>query len=173
MRLIILGPPGTGKGTQAEKLSRYLKLPVISAGDIIRKEIKNNTEFGIMAKHYVDKGEFVPDKEIISFMGKILNKYAKGFILEGYPRNINQIGDIDLDKVIYISSSRENILKRLKGRLRKQKRSDDDLEIVKKRFDIYEKETRPLLEYYKDKLIEINGNQTPESVFEEIKRKLK
>lgn len=173
MRIIILGPPGTGKGTQAKKLSRYLNLKIISSGDIIREEVKNNTEFGVMAKFYMDKGEFVPDEDITEVIINYIKKYDKGYILDGYPRNINQVNGIEVDKVIHIKSSKENILTRLKGRLRLRKRSDDKIEIIEKRFGIYEKETKPLLEYYKDKLIEINGDQSIEGVFSEIIRKLK
>jgi len=173
MKIILIGPPGTGKGTQAKKLSKYLNIPVISSGDLIRDEVKKKTEFGLMAKDYIDKGEFVPDDKIIDFVNNILEQFNKGFILDGYPRNINQAKDLDIDKVIYINSSRENIIKRLLGRARKQGRSDDTKEIIENRLDIFDKETKPLLEFYKEKLIIINGNNSMDKVFNDIVEGLK
>lgn len=173
MKLILIGPPGTGKGTQANRLSEYLNIPVISSGDLIRDEVKKKTEFGLMAKTYIDKGEFVPDSKIIDFINKILDKFNNGFILDGYPRNINQAKDLEIDKVVYIDSSRENIIKRLLGRARKQGRSDDTAEIIEKRLDIFDKETKPLLKFYKEKLIIIDGNNSMENVFNDILKELK
>ena len=173
MKIILIGPPGTGKGTQAKRLSKHLDIPIISVGDIIRDEVKKKTEFGLMAKDYIDKGEFVPDNKIIDFINNILEQFNKGFILDGYPRNINQAKDLDIDKVIYINSSRENIIKRLLGRARKQGRSDDTKEIIEKRLDIFDKETKPLLEFYKEKLIIINGNNSMDKVFNDIVEGLK
>ena len=173
MKIILIGPPGTGKGTQAKKLSKYLNIPVISSGDLIRDEVKKKTEFGLMAKDYIDKGEFVPDDKIIDFVNNILEQFNKGFILDGYPRNINQAKDLDIDKVIYINSSRENIIKRLLGRARKQGRSDDTKEIIEKRLDIFDKETKPLLKFYKKELIIIDGNNSMDKVFNDIVEGLK
>lgn len=173
MKLILIGPPGTGKGTQAKRLSEYLNIPVISSGDLIRDEVKRKTEFGLMAKNYIDKGEFVPDNKIIDFISKILEQFNEGFILDGYPRNINQAKNLDIDNVIYINSSRENIIRRLLGRARKQGRSDDTAEIIEKRLDIFDKETKHLLKFYKEKLIIIDGNNSMEKVFKDIVKELK
>ena len=168
MKIILIGPPGTGKGTQAKRLSKYLNIPVISSGDLIRDEVEKKTEFGLMAKDYVDKGEFVPDDKIIDFINTRLKQFKKGFILDGYPRNINQTKNLEIDKVVYIDSSRENIIKRLLGRARKQGRSDDTAEIIEKRLDIFDKETKPLLKFYKEKLIIIDGDKSMDKVFNDI-----
>ena len=173
MKIILIGPPGTGKGTQAKRLSKYLNIPVFSSGVLFRVEVEKKTEFGLMAKDYVDKGEFVPDDKIIDFINTRLKQFKKGFILDGYPRNINQTKNLEIDKVVYIDSSRENIIKRLLGRARKQGRSDDTARIIEKRLDIFDKETKPLLKFYKEKLIIIDGNKPMESVFNDIVEGLK
>ena len=174
MKLILIGPPGCGKDTQAKFLKKKYNLDIISAGDIVREEIKNKTKEGLIFKGYYEKGEL--------YSGEILNnlvnekiKSKENFILNGYPRNIEQAESLKtkIDFVIYISSSKENIIKRLLGR----GRSDDTKEIIEHRLKIYGNETKPLLEFYKNKLIKVNGNIAPKKVFnfmvDKIDRNLK
>ena len=170
MKLILIGPPGCGKDTQAKFLNKKYNIPIISAGDMIREEIKNKTKEGLIFKTYYEKGEL--------YSGDILDKLIsdkikdkESFILNGYPRTIQQAKSlkISIDKVIYITSSKRNIIKRLTGR----ERSDDTRDIIEYRIKIFEKETKPLLDFYKNILIKINGNAPPKKVFEEISEKLK
>ena len=175
MKLILFGPPGSGKGTQAKLISKRLSIPIISTGDLIRKEIKKRSKFGLLAKKYNDKGLLVPDKYIIKFIeGTIKNK--KGYILDGFPRDLKQAKEFShkkIDKIIYISSSRNVIIKRLLKRARIEGRLDDTPGIIKERVLVYEKETKPLINYYKKNLIKINGDKGIKFVFNEILKKIK
>lgn len=124
MKLIILAAPGAGKGTQAEMLSKHFGIPTISTGAILRKSIADGTELGTIAKRYIDKGKFVPDETIIDIVGKRLaeDDCKKGFILDGFPRNIAQAealdaSDIEIDTVLTLEVDDEKIVERLSGRL--------------------------------------------------------
>lgn len=128
MRIILLGPPGAGKGTQAKVLAKKLNLPHISTGDILRQNVLDDTELGKQAKGFMDKGALVPDELVTLMLSKRLEKsdIKNGFILDGYPRNVNQaeaLDDIlkqrnlDLDLVVYLETSENIIIQRLSGRL--------------------------------------------------------
>lgn len=127
MIVILFGPPGAGKGTQAKLLSSYLKVPHVSTGDILRENVKQNTELGKKAKSYMNKGELVPDELVTDMISDRIGRQDAqgGFILDGYPRNISQAKDLvrivkdmgfEIDSAIYIETSREVIVKRLSGR---------------------------------------------------------
>jgi len=170
MKIILIGPPGTGKDTQARFLKNKFGFFIVSAGDIIREEIKKKSEYGKIFKKFYDKGELYSGDVLCKLiLEKIKDK--KNIILNGYPRTIAQAKrlKVGIDKVIYIKTSKENAIKRLMGRGRK----DDVKEIIKNRIAVFERETKPLLEFYKDKLIKINGDKSPKKVFEEILEKLK
>ena len=197
MKIIFLGPPGSGKGTQAKMMAKEFGIPHISLGDILREEIKNGTEIGNKAKQFLDSGRLVPDDIVNEIAFLALRCLEKGFVLDGYPRTIYQaefLKDVtDIDKVIYIDVQKEEIVKRLGGRRNckncgavyhivnnppKQEnkcdvcggvlyiREDDKEETIEKRFEIYQKETNPLIEYYKGqgKLVEVDGTQAIERV---------
>lgn len=174
MKLVLLGPPGTGKGTQAKLISKKLKISLITTGDIIRKEIAKKTKLGILAKKYNDKGLLIPDKYIVEIVkNKIKNK--KNYLIDGFPRNLKQAKMFDnknVDKVIYIYSTKNIIIKRLLKRAKIEGRKDDTPEVIKKRIEVYKKETKPLLEYYKDKLVKVKGEQNVEYVFKDIVKAL-
>ena len=154
MRLLIMGPQGVGKGTQAALLAEHFNIPTISTGDIFRYNIKNKTELGLEAMSYTDKGELVPD----SLTNKIVkDRLAKedcknGWILDGYPRNAAQVTALDemladldtpLDHVVALEAARDVLLERMKKRAAEQGRADDTPEAIAKRLETYEKETAP------------------------------
>ena len=175
--LIFLGPPGSGKGTQAEILTEKLKYLHISVGDLLRENISNNTELGKQATSYVNSGELVPDALIIELVNSCIqdlqnkNLQFKGVILDGFPRTINQAISLDnkikdlgsiIKAVIYLDISDEKIISRLQNR----GRNDDKPELIINRLNVYRKQTEPLLGFYSEKkLLEtINGDQDLEGV---------
>ncbi|MCD6257736.1 adenylate kinase [Candidatus Aerophobetes bacterium] len=126
MRIVILGPPGSGKGTQAEKLSEKFGLKHLSVGDLLREAVANGTVLGKKAKPYMAKGELVPDPIILDLIKEYIDKYSDGFILDGFPRNLNQAKELDeylkehqknLDIVLNIDVDENTVIERLKGRL--------------------------------------------------------
>ncbi len=174
MRIIILGPPGTGKGTQARVLAKKLHLKHFNSGDFFRKEYAKKTVLGIKAYSYWGRGNLVPDGLKVKMLDKKLPK--NNYILDGYPRTLSQARLLEkkqrTDNVIYISSSKKEIFERLLQRARIEGRSDDTAVIIKRRLVVYEKQTKPLLHFYRKKIIRVNGDQVPEKVLEEILKKL-
>ncbi|GGI12332.1 adenylate kinase [Galliscardovia ingluviei] len=170
MRLLIMGPQGVGKGTQAAKLAEHYHIPTISTGDMFRFNIKNRTELGLKALSYTDKGELVPDSLTNSIVEDRLGQEdaAQGWILDGYPRNASQVEALDamlaqrgeqLDAVVALDADREVLMERMKKRAEIEGRSDDTPEAIAKRLDVYAKETAPLLDIYRERgiLVDING----------------
>ncbi|GAV25953.1 adenylate kinase [Carboxydothermus islandicus] len=212
MKLLIMGPPGAGKGTQAEKIVKEFGITHISTGDMFRAALKNQTPLGLKAKEYMDKGELVPDEIVIAMVEERISApdCAKGFLLDGFPRTIPQAEALDkklsemgitLDGVINIEVPREELIERLTGRRvcrqcgatyhvkfnppkvegvcdacsgELYQRSDDSLETVSNRLDVYEAQTAPLKEYYaKTGLLKnIDGTKSIEEVFASIKNAL-
>lgn len=170
MRLLIMGPQGVGKGTQAALLATHYDIPAISTGDIFRYNIKNKTPLGLEALSYTDKGELVPDTLTNTIVKDRLamDDTANGWILDGYPRNAAQVEALDamladlgqsLDAVVALEAGRDVLLERMAKRAKEQGRSDDTPEAIAKRLETYEKETAPLLDIYKDRglLITVDG----------------
>jgi len=173
MKLIILGPPGSGKGTQARMLAKQFKLNYIGVGKILRDNIKKKTKIGLIIKELIDKGDLAPDEIVDSIVNKEI-KRKKNYIIDGFPRNIKQAKGFkgDVDKTIYLTSSKKNIIKRLL--LRKGSRADDNFKIIKHRLKVYKKDTFPVIRFYKKKrlLLKINGNPKIEEIYEDLKKKL-
>jgi adenylate kinase len=155
VRLALLGPPGAGKGTQAQKLSEKLGIPQISTGDLFRKNISDNTPLGVEAKRYLDAGDLVPSELTNKLVEDRIEQpdAADGFILDGYPRSVQQAQALDemlknhntrLDAVLEFAVSEEELFERLKSR----GRADDTEEVIRNRMQVYRDETEPLLEYY-------------------------
>lgn len=180
--LILFGPPGGGKGTQAEKIVEKFGLIHLSTGNLLRQEISEKTPLGQEAKNFIDKGQLVPDEVVIGMIDSCLEKNsdAKGFLFDGFPRNIAQVEALDkllafrknkIDKVIKLDVPDEECLKRLMKRGETSGRSDDASEEVnRKRLQIYHSETAPCAEYYQtqEKLIEVQGVGTIDDIFSKI-----
>lgn len=182
IKVVFLGPPGAGKGTQAVRLAEKYEVPHISTGDILRAAVKEGTELGKLAKSYMDKGELVPDDVIIGIIRERLSQTdvkEKGFILDGFPRTLAQAESLDamleelnmpLDKVIYLNVNDEEIVKRLLAR----GRADDTEDVIRNRLEVYRKQTAPLIDYYSSKglLVEINGIGEIEEITKKIEESL-
>ena len=183
MKLILFGPPGAGKGTQAKIIISKYNIVQISTGDMLREEVKLATDLGKAAKVIMDKGNLVPDDIIMSMIEKRIKKQdcKNGFILDGFPRTFKQAVKLDMildklkikiDKVIEIDVNEDLLLKRITKRAAESEtlRGDDNSEILKNRIYVYKKDTLPVLKYYKNlnKLYTVDGMQNIENVSEDI-----
>lgn len=157
MRLVLLGPPGAGKGTQAARLATELDVPAISTGDIFRANVTEGTELGRTAKQYMDEGEYVPDQVTNAMVRDRLlaDDAADGFLLDGYPRTPAQVqeldamlGDAGVDAVVQLTVDTEEVVKRLAQRATEQRRSDDGEAVQRHRLEVYEQQTAPLVDVY-------------------------
>lgn len=158
-RLLIVGPPGAGKGTQAARIAEALAIPAISTGDIFRANVGQKTELGVLAKSYMDKGEYVPDSVTNDMVDARLHAAdaADGFLLDGYPRTLAQVDALDamlermgssLDAVLVLDVDLDAVVGRLVQRGAEQGRSDDTEETIRRRIDIYAEQTSPLVAVY-------------------------
>jgi adenylate kinase len=175
----LLGPPGAGKGTQAEKLAEKLGIPQISTGDLFRSNIADGTELGLEAKRYLDAGDLVPSELTNALVDKRLNEpdAAGGFILDGFPRSVAQAEaltgmlearDLTLDAVLEFRVSEDELRKRLKER----GRADDTEEVIHNRMNVYRAETAPLLEYYDGTVKAVDAVGSTDEVFARALRAL-
>lgn len=180
-RLLIVGPPGAGKGTQAVRISEALGIPAISTGDIFRANVSQETELGVLAKSYMDKGEYVPDSVTNDMVrARLAEDDAQGgFLLDGYPRTIAQVEALDgmlaelgtqLDAVLLLAVDYEAVVERLIARGREQGRSDDTEETIRRRIDVYREQTTPLVEVYEKRALlrRVNGMGTIDQVSAEL-----
>jgi adenylate kinase len=178
MNLIFLGAPGSGKGTQANRLAQAKGLVHLSTGDVLRAAVKASTPLGRQAGGYMSKGELVPDDLIVGLIEEKIADGAlnKGFILDGFPRTVPQAHSLDemfrkdrirLDKVVLIEVGDAQILKRLRGRAEKEGRGDDIEAVIMKRLEVYRRQTRPIEDLYRKQslLVSISGEDTEENVF--------
>ena len=169
-RLLIVGPPGAGKGTQSARLTERFSIPAIATGDIFRANIKNGTPLGQQVKAIVDAGDYVPDSLTNALITHRLEESdaLDGFLLDGYPRTLDQIAFLDellakrhqeLDAVIQLVADKEEVVARLRLRALEQGRTDDTEEAIRHRQDVYARETAPLIPVFRDRgiLIEVDG----------------
>jgi adenylate kinase len=170
MRLIIMGPPGAGKGTQAEALADRIGGAHISTGDIFRANVADRTELGLTAQRYMDAGEYVPDEVTNAMVKDRLSQddARESFILDGYPRTLDQVSTLDgildeldrpLDVVLALTVDPEELIGRLLKRAQTSGRADDTEEVIRHRQEVYTAETSPLLQVYSDRgiLREVDG----------------
>ncbi len=169
-RLLLIGTPGAGKGTQAQRLSETFDIPAISTGDIFRLNVKNETELGKQAKAFMDRGEYVPDSLTNALVRDRLSHSdaTDGFLLDGYPRTADQVEELDdilaeknqqLDAVVMLSADVDEVVRRLLNRAIEQGRADDTEEVIRHRLDVYEEQTAPLISVYaaRDLVITVDG----------------
>ena len=180
-RLLIIGPQGSGKGTQGARVAEAFRIPAISTGDVFRANVKEGTPLGQQVQAIIEAGDLVPDELTGAIVRDRLaqDDAAGGFLLDGYPRNIGQVGDLDaflderdepLTGVIELSVPREESIRRIALRAAEQGRSDDNDESIAKRLSIYESETAPILDVYRERGIvdAVDGVGTLDEVFERI-----
>lgn len=185
MRLIIMGPPGAGKGTQAKFIAEHFKIPAISTGDIFRANVSEGTELGIEAKRYMDAGEYVPDEVTNRMVRNRIDEpdAVNGFLLDGYPRTLAQVEELDgmikftghqLDAVVCLTVDQDEIVSRLLQRAQVEGRADDTEDVIRTRQRLYLEQTEPLIAVYKDRgiVVEIDGmgevNEVTQRIFEAL-----
>jgi adenylate kinase len=207
-KMLIMGPPGAGKGTQAEKIIEFFNIPHISTGDMFRAAIHDKTEIGLLAKTYIDAGNLVPDEVTVGIVKERLAKddCKNGFLLDGFPRDIHQAEmfkemlkelGISIDLVLNIDVDHEKLVNRIIGRricpdcgrtyhIKYNKplkegvcdecganliqRKDDNVETVKNRLEVYNHLTEPVINFYKDLVVNIDGDRDVDVIFEDIKK---
>ena len=187
MRLVMLGPPGAGKGTQATKIAARLGIPQLSTGDMLREAVASRSTSGLRAKRIMDRGDLVPDEVVVSVVTNRIDHSdaASGFILDGFPRTVTQAEALDqelatrgikLDAVLELEVDEDALLDRIRGRAEQAAnngeriRSDDDPEVLKTRLDVYRAQTAPVKEYYRshELLNTVDGLQSIDVVTEEL-----
>ncbi len=177
MRLLLLAPPGAGKGTQARRLSQHYGIENISTGDLLRRQVAAATPLGQQARPYVERGDLVPDELLREMVVKTVTEADRkgGFVLDGYPRTLAQAEEarnlardhgISIDAAVYLEVRPEELERRLLGRATTEGRSDDDRATIRHRLDVFEERTRPLLDYFKERglLVTVDGEQPVEKV---------
>lgn len=168
MRLLIMGPPGAGKGTQAAKIAQTLDIAHISTGDLFRANLSQGTALGLEAKKYMDAGDYVPDSVTNDMVRDRLTQSdaQAGFLLDGYPRTVAQVTELDemlgehvLDRVLVLRADTDEVVARLLNRAHQQGRADDTEEVVRRRLEIYEEQTAPLIDLYSSRgiLVSVDG----------------
>lgn len=181
MRLVLLGAPGSGKGTQAARLKEYLQIPHISTGDLLRGEVAAGTKLGLEAKEVMARGELVSDDILLGMLEDRLSRedVANGFILDGYPRNLVQAAALDelltrigqpMDYAVQLEVPFDLLVERIAGRAAAEGRSDDNPESVRKRLDVYSNQTAPVIDFYRQQaqLNVVDGVGELDEVFDRI-----
>ena len=177
MRLLLIGAPGAGKGTQAQLIAEHFGLVHISSGDLLREHVTKGTAIGQTAQAYMARGDLVPDAVVLDMLRKpvVAAAAAGGYVLDGFPRNVEQAEaaygvakdlGVSVQLAVYLEVAREALIDRIVARGLTSGRADDTKEVVERRLDVYEKHTWPLLDYYsqRERLIKLNGDRPVEEV---------
>ncbi|NUP73155.1 MAG: adenylate kinase [Sinomonas sp.] len=180
-RILIMGPPGVGKGTQAERLAKHLSVPTISTGNLFREEVRNETSLGLKIRDMLARGQYVSDEITNKVVADRLGQpdAAEGFILDGYPRTLAQVEALDqilaqrsskLDAVVVLEADHEQLVERILLRAVEQGRSDDTPEVIAHRLDVYARETAQLISAYEARglVVRVDGTGLPHVVAERI-----
>jgi len=178
-RMIIIGAPGSGKGTQAEYLAAHFGILPVSTGELFRSHVRELTELGAEARAFMDKGELVPDRLTDAMVARRLadDDVRNGFLLDGYPRNVAQLAALDtllegkgqrLDVVVQLAAEDEELVQRLLKRAREQGRSDDTAPVIRRRLELYREETQPVVSAYSERgiVVEVDGGGDREAITE-------
>lgn len=181
MRLIMMGPPGAGKGTQAKFVAEHFKIPAISTGDIFRANVSRGTPLGIEAERYMDAGDYVPDQVTNLMVRSRIDEpdAVSGFLLDGYPRTLAQVKELDgmiqftgheLDAVVVLTVDEEEIVQRLLQRAQTEGRADDTEEVIRRRQEVYAEQTEPLIGVYRARhlIVELDGMGEVDEVTQRI-----
>lgn len=181
MRIILMGPPGAGKGTQAKAVADRLGIPAISTGDIFRANVAEGTPLGVEAKRFMDAGEYVPDEVTNAMVADRLaaEDASAGFLLDGYPRTEAQVAELDrmleqsgasIDVVLELTADTDELVTRLLGRAAEQNRSDDTEPVIRRRLEVYSEQTAPLVTLYDERglLVRVDGLGTVDEVTQRI-----
>jgi adenylate kinase len=181
MRVLLIGPPGAGKGTQASRIAAHFDLSRIATGDLLREQVAEQTELGKVAKEYMDRGDLVPDELVIAMTRDRMVEASEegGYVLDGYPRTLAQAEaayrwavarGIPFDLTLYFEIGEEELLARLAGRAREEHRSDDAEETVRHRLQVFAHQTHPLVDYYQRRgiLVRINAVGPVDAISEQI-----
>lgn len=181
MNIIILGAPGSGKGTQGKRLANHLGIPPISTGDLLRSAVERDTALGRHAKAYMEQGLLVPDDVILGLIEEVLQaaETSDGLIMDGFPRTVQQAKAVDrmlddrgesVDVVLRLEVDEEELVRRMSGRAREQGRDDDTPETIRRRLEVFREQTAPLVAYYREqgKLVDVPG----EGSVDEIQQRL-
>lgn len=181
LNIVLFGPPGSGKGTQSEKMIDKYGLIHLSTGDILREAISERTPLGIKAKEYMEKGELVPDEDVINMVVKRLDreKNPNGFIFDGFPRTCSQAKflrtllterDTRISVMIALQVNRDELIRRLLKRGQQTGRSDDELSVIMNRIEVYERDTAPVIDFYRNmrKYRPVDGLGSIEEIFDRI-----
>lgn len=182
MRLLLVAPPGAGKGTQAARLAAHYGIAHLASGDLLRKEVAAGTEIGLMVADYVRRGDLVPDELVIEMLtGPVLEAANHGgYVLDGFPRTLPQAEDayrvaqqvegIELQAVVHLEVSRDELRRRLLARAEREGRTDDTEAVIAHRLEVFDSETAPLLFFYAERglVVDIDGEQTVDRVFADI-----
>lgn len=181
MLVVFIGPPGAGKGTQSFRLARQLGVPQLSTGDLFRREIQQGSDTGRLAAEFIDRGKLVPDSIVMEMVSHALAspEFRQGCLFDGFPRTLVQAASLDsmlqgqgtpLDVALELAVDRDELTRRMLARATREHRSDDTPETIRERFDVYYRQTTPLLKYYREQglLSSVDGLGTPDEVFERI-----